>query len=335
MKNYIIIPTYKEAENLKDLLPLLVKYNVIVVDDHSLDGTDRICRKYKNVRLITRKDKRGLSSAVLDGILSIKDRDAKIVVMDADFQHDPAKIPEFLEKLKKFDVVYGHREEAQMGLSRNIISKVASVLAKSMINGIKDIKDPMSGYFAFKKSSIDIEKIKPIGYKIMLDVMASMKEGGKIGEVNFKFGDRKNGKSKLTNRVMLDFILQLMELNNFRFLKFALVGLSGIVVNEFFAFVFHTFLPLYLVFIASAEISILSNFILNHKITFESRVSIRQALPRYNLIALVGLVINVSTALYLSIFVYYLLANLIGIIIAFVFNYILSEKYAWKSYEND
>jgi Glycosyltransferases involved in cell wall biogenesis len=89
MKNYVIIPTYKEADNLKELLPLLTKYSIIVVDDNSLDGTEKICRKYKNVKLIVRKNKRGLASAVIDGILSIKGNDAKIVVMDADFQHDP------------------------------------------------------------------------------------------------------------------------------------------------------------------------------------------------------------------------------------------------------
>lgn len=333
MGKYVIIPTYKEAENLRNLLPLLKRYKVIVVDDDSRDGTEKICGKFTNVKLITRKNVRGLSSAVLEGIKSVRDKTARIAVMDADFQHDPSKLPEFFKSLDKYDLVYGSRVDNKMSIKRKLISKTASAMARGLLNRVKKIDDPMSGYFAFRKESVNVNEIKPFGYKIMLDVFANMKKGSRIGRIQFKFGVRRSGESKLTKKVMFDFILQLMELNRFRFAKFALVGLSGIVVNEFFAFLFHLVLPLYLVFILSTEISILSNFILNHKITFESRVSIRQALPRYNLVALVGLVINVLIAVYLSTFMNYLIANLVGIIAAFAFNYLLSEKYAWNEYE--
>ena len=143
MKNYVIIPTYKEAENLKELLPLLTRYNVIIVDDNSLDGTEKICRKYKNVKLIVRKNKRGLASAVIDGILSIKGNDAKIVVMDADFQHDPDKLPEFFSKLNKYDFIYGNRINLTMTLYRKVMSKTAAFLARTMIPQLNKIDDPM------------------------------------------------------------------------------------------------------------------------------------------------------------------------------------------------
>jgi dolichol-phosphate mannosyltransferase len=87
MKKYVVIPVYKEAENLKDLLPLLRDFNVIIVDDDSKDGTERICSNFKNVKLIVRKNQKGLASAVVYGISSIKEKNAEIVVADADFEH--------------------------------------------------------------------------------------------------------------------------------------------------------------------------------------------------------------------------------------------------------
>ncbi len=332
MKNYVILPTYKEAENLKDLLPLLRTYKVIVVDDNSEDGTVNICGHFKNVKLITRKNERGLASAVLDGIKSIKDKDAKIVVMDADFQHDPKKLPEFFKKLDKNYFVYGIRKNSNMSVARKLISKSASLIAKILVNGIKNINDPMSGYFGFRLAYVDLRKIQPKGYKIMLDIFANLKYKDKIAAVEYNFGERKAGKSKLGGTTIIEFISQILKLNNYRILKFALVGFIGVFVNEFIAFLLHHFLPLYIVFTLSAESAIISNFILNHEFTFKKRVSFLIALPRYNAVALLGLLINVVIATYLSLSIEYLIANFIGIIIAFIFNYTLSEKFAWSSY---
>ena len=330
MKNYIIIPTYREVDNLKELLPLLTRYNVIIVDDNSLDGTENLCRKYKNVKLIVRKDKVGLASAVADGILAIKGKNAKIVVMDADFQHDPGKLPEFFSKLNKYDFVYGSRINLTMAPYRKIISKTATFIARTMIPQLNKIEDPMSGFFGFRLSSVNIKKIRPVGYKIMLEIIVNLKENAKISKVNYRFGDRKFGKSKIHFKTLLEFILQVLRLNNYRLILFSLVGLSGVAVNEGIAFLLHPYLPLYIVFILSTETSIITNFLLNHNFTFKKRTRLTKALPRYNLVALTGLVINVSIALYLSLFIEYLLADFIGILIAFVFNYILSERFAWN-----
>ena len=329
MKNYVIIPTYKEAENLKELLPLLTRYNVIIVDDNSLDGTEKICRKYGNVKLIVRKDKRGLASAVMDGILSIKEKNAKVVIMDADFQHDPSKLPEFFGKLNKCDFVYGNRTDLTMAPYRKIMSKTAAFIARTMISQLNKIEDPMSGFFGFRLSSAYIKKIRPVGYKIMLEIAVNLKDNAKIDMVNYKFGGRKFGKSKIRFKTLLEFVLQVLRLNNYRLLLFSLVGLSGVAVNEGIAFLLHPYLPLYTVFILSAETSIITNFLLNHNFTFKKRTRLTKALLRYNLVALTGLVINVSIALYLSLFIEYLLADFVGILIAFVFNYTLSERFAW------
>ncbi len=329
MKNYVIIPTYKEADNLKELLPLLTKYNVVIVDDDSADGTDNLCRKYKNVKLIVRKDKRGLSSAVADGILAVKEKSAKIVVMDADFQHDPSKLAEFFSKLDKSDFVYGNRINLMSSPYRKVMSKTATFISRTMIPKLNKIHDPMSGFFGFRLSSVNIKKIRPIGYKIMPEIAVNLKDNAKISRVNYRFGNRKFGKSKIRFKTILEFILQVLRLNDYRLLLFGMVGLSGVVVNEGIAFLLHPYLPLYAVFILSTETSIITNFLLNHKFTFKKRTRLTKALPRYNLIALTGLIINVSIALYLSLFIEYLLANFIGILIAFVFNYVLSERFAW------
>lgn len=332
MKNYVVIPTYKEAENLKELLPLLKKFNVIIVDDNSGDGTDKICKKYKNTRLIVRKNARGLASAVFDGIKSITEKDAKVVIMDADFQHDPAKLPIFFKKLDTFDFVYGARKNSKMILPRRMMSKIAAIIAKLMINGIKGVDDPMSGYFGFKLAEVDLGKIKPKGYKIMLDVLINLKNRNRIGKIEYNFGDRKAGSSKMNGTTVKEFISQIIRLNDYRILKFAIVGITGIAVNELFAFLLHPFFQIYIVFSISAEISIISNFILNHEFTFKKRIPICKALPRYNAVALAGLVINVIVATYFSVYIEYLLANLVGIFMAFLFNYFLSEKFAWKEY---
>lgn len=331
MKNYVVIPTYKEVDNLKELLPLINRYNVVIVDDNSLDGTEKLCSKYKNVKLIVRKGKRGLASAVLEGVLSIKEKDAKVVVMDADFQHDPKKLPYFFDALDKNGFVYGSRNRLNMPFYRKIISKTAKILANILVPETRKVNDPMSGYFGFRLNAVNVDKVKPIGYKIMLEFIVNLKANESIKEIGYDFSERKFGSSKLGFKVMVDYIKQVLRLNNYRVLIFSLVGLSGILVNEGIAFLLHPYLPLYQVFLVSAESSVLTNFTLNHNFTFHRRVKFTKALPRYNLIALAGLLINVGVALYLSMFIEYLLANFFGILIAFVFNYSLSETVAWSN----
>jgi dolichol-phosphate mannosyltransferase len=330
MKNYVIIPTYSEAENLRELLKLLKKFNVIIVDDYSGDGTKEVCDRFVNVRLMTRKNERGLASAVMDGILSIKDRNAKVVVMDADFQHDPKKLPEFFKKLDEFDFICGYREKSKMSGYRKLMSKTAKMLARILIPETKVIDDPMSGYFGFKLNSVNLSKVEPEGYKIMLDILTNLKPNARIGSVRYEFNRRKFGDSKLGSRVILNFLHQSIRLNHHRLITFMLVGISGVFVNEAVAFILHGHTQLYIVFVLSAETSIITNFILNHVFTFKRRTKFTKSFPRYNLIALTGLVINVLVAVYLSFFIYYLVANLVGILTAFVFNYSLSEVFAWN-----
>lgn len=354
MSNYIIIPTYKEYENLSLLIPILKKfhYKIVIVDDNSQDGTEELIKFMKgkiiykddnkiidgddNLILIERKNNRGLSLAILDGIKYIKsiDNKAKIVVTDADFQHDYNIIPDIFNLLDKYDIVECvRRNKSSMGFSRKIISNFAEGLARILIPEIRKLKDPMTGFFGFKLDKVDINKIKPKGYKIFLDIYLNSTMN--IGYLYYDFGKRKYGKSKLTYKQIFEYILQLLSLQNYRVLKYILIGISGIFVNEGVAYLLHTYtsLPLWLIFVISVEISIYSNFILNSFITFKERLKYHNIIIlalKHNFYRILTLILNVVIATFLSFFMNYLIANLIAIFITFILNYITAEHFIWS-----
>jgi dolichol-phosphate mannosyltransferase len=328
-ENYVVIPTYKECENLKILLPQLSKLKLIIVDDNSNDGTEELCGRFKNVRLIVRRDKRGLSSAVLDGIKSIRSKNAKVVVTDADFEHDHSRIPEIFRLLDKSDFV----ECVKVGkrsAHRALVSKVGSTIAYSAVPQLKALKDPMSGFFGFKVAKVDLGRIKPRGYKIMLDIFLSFKKKPRIERLFYKYGEREHGKSKLTLTVILNFLSQIMSLNSYRFPIFLVIGVFGIAVNEGLLFVFYRVTSLISALALAIIISAFINFVLNHYITFGARAPFFPSAGKFGVVAVAGLSINFILALFLSYFMSYLAANFIGILAAFVFKYVLSEGYVWK-----
>ena len=216
----IIIPTYNEKENMKSLIPRIfqvmkknkMKAEVIVVDDNSPDGTSEIVEKMEkkyNVKLIKRKSKLGLSSAVVEGF-----RKASwdiIGVMDADFSHPPEKIPHMVKQLDNCDIVFGSRYVKGGGtdhdLSRRMISKIATTLAR----GLTPIKDPMSGFFFFRKRIINKVSLNPKGYKIGLEITVKG-DFKKITEVPYFFTDRKKGKSKFGSVEVFNYLFHLINL---------------------------------------------------------------------------------------------------------------------------
>lgn len=332
MKKYVVIPVYKEAENLKDLLPLLRDFNVIIVDDDSKDGTEKICSNFKNVKLIVRKNQKGLASAVVSGISSIKEKNAEIVVADADFEHDYSRIKDVFKLLEKNDFVECVKSGKRLW-NRGIISTGAKNLLYLLVPEAKWLQDPMSGFFGFRLASVDFKKVKPIGYKIMLEIFINLKKESKKKHLVYNYGYRKHGKSKLKINIIMEFLQQVLRLNKYRVLKFAFVGFIGLLVNEFIAFLFHPYIPIYIDFLISAEFGVISNFLLNHFFTFRRRTKAITAFPRYNFVALIGISIDVVIATLLSFRIEYLIANFIGIIVAFAFNYVLSEKFAWVVHE--
>ncbi len=220
----IIVPTYNEKENIKKLIDEVseyldekIEYEIIVVDDDSPDLTWEIAEKIENkkVKVLRRMGKRGLASAVIDGFLKAKGD--IFVVMDADFSHDFRIIPDLAGKIKEGnEIAVGSRFVKGGGvegwpLYRIFISRGATLLANILLD-IK-VKDPMSGFFAIEREVFERikDKLNPKGYKILLEILA--RSGSKkITEVPYVFKDRKYGKSKLSGKIINEYINMVLEL---------------------------------------------------------------------------------------------------------------------------
>lgn len=215
----VIIPTYNERENIEELINRIMENKIkeemeaIIVDDNSPDETwkivEEIGRKNKFVRLLRRKKKAGLTSAVLDGVKI--SRGEKIIIMDADLSHPPEKLKEMNKYLENFDLVVGSRNISggkTIGWShyRKIVSSGAAFLSKIVL-GIK-CSDPMSGFFGIRKKIIQNTEFKTKGYKILLNILVDNPDI-KIKEIPFVFEDRKQGKSKLGNQEIITYLRDL------------------------------------------------------------------------------------------------------------------------------
>lgn len=217
----LIVPTFKERDNLPQLVERLnavraqhENFELIVVDDNSCDGTDLWVANQKTnwLKLIVRKNERGLSSAVLRGI---KESSFPVIcVMDADLSHPPEKIPEMVDTLVRqgCDFVIGSRYvrggqiEGEWGIMRWLNSKVSTLLARPFTNA----RDPMSGFFCLYRSKFNEAKnLNPIGYKIGLEIIAKS-NCQRIAEVPIKFSERYAGQSKLA-----EFKAHLREVTNY------------------------------------------------------------------------------------------------------------------------
>lgn len=226
----IIVPTFREALNI----PILVKgitcalktvipeWELIIVDDNSKDGIISVCeslrRKGLPLKLVVRKNKRGLATAVLEGF---KEAKAPVfVVMDADLSHPPATIHSLYQAIQNgADFAIGSRyitgggTDDKWTVYRHLNSKIASLLAMPLVA----VSDPMSGFFALSRSLWErCEDISPIGYKIGLELLVKCKPQNLV-EVPIHFCTRKRGKSKLTIKQQILYLYHLYSLYRFKF----------------------------------------------------------------------------------------------------------------------
>jgi dolichol-phosphate mannosyltransferase len=273
--------------------------------------------------------------------------------MDADLQHPPEINASLLKALDDgADMAIGSRYVPgggvpNWGLLRRIISKGASSIAHLFLPSIRKIKDPMSGFYMFKREAMGTTEFKPTGYKILLEMLV-MGNFKKVVEVPFIFEDRSSGRSKMKARQQIDYLKHVFSLMRrkgevTRIFKFIGVGLSGTVVNlAVLALVSElTTWTKYVAEIPGIEISIITNFLLNDFFTFKDRrvdqnKSFIKRLLKFNLVSLIGAVINI--ALYTLILwlwgtdttVSRLVAQAISIVIVFIWNYIFSLIWTWK-----
>ncbi len=227
----IIIPTYNEKENLPVLVYKIFDVfednflpgNIIIVDDNSPDGTGRIADelslKNNKIKVLHRRGKEGLSSAVMEGF---RHAGGEVIgVMDADLSHPPEVIHELvrpiLDRKSEFVIASRYKKNEKIEkwpVMRKIISRGATMLSKPLTN----VSDPMSGFFFFRRSTIDGVELSPIGYKIMLEILVKGKYDG-IMEVPFTFRDRYKGESKLNWKEHVNYVRHLFRLYVFKIKK--------------------------------------------------------------------------------------------------------------------
>ena len=218
MKPLIIIPTYNELDNIQRLIPALMALNpaicVLVVDDNSPDGTgklvDDMARENDRISVLHRPAKLGLGSAYVAGFKYAVKQDVDCVFeMDADFSHDPAMVPEFIEQIKSCDVVIGSRYISGINvvnwpMSRLLLSYFANIYTR-LVTGMT-IRDATSGYKCFRREvleSINLDDVRSDGYAFQIEMnFRCWRKGYRLKEIPIIFVDRRSGTSKLSQGVI-------------------------------------------------------------------------------------------------------------------------------------
>lgn len=364
LKICFVLPTYNEEENIGNIIQQILKeeksqskhtFIILVVDDNSADETQTIVQRYislnSKVHLVTGQ-KKGLGDAYKRGFkYALNDLKADLIFqMDSDGQHDTSLILDFVSYIEEGkDVVIGSRfvEGGKMpdfSFSRLLMSKVGNLLVR-YVGGITQVQDCTSGYRAIRASylkELDFSYLSTRGYSFQSSLICDLAwRGADISEIPIEFSSRQGGDSKLALRDQIEFLLNIPRLG-FRnledFMKYSLVGVSGVFVN----------LGLYLFLTRYYEISevvapliaiesaLISNFILNNFWTFGKRIThsrIRVKFIKFHLVSGLSALINYSVflTLFLVFGLFDILANLIGIGLAAIVNYLINSNWTWKN----
>lgn len=359
----IIIPTYKEAPNLTPLSKSIAEefvpneYELLIMDDNSRDGSDKIVAKLKkkniSIRFITRKGKkRGLSAAVIDGIKIAKGE--YCAIMDADLSHPISAIKPMLAKLQKSktDFCLGSRYvdkasiDQEWTLKRRIISAVATILAFPLSR----VKDPMSGFFVLAKKDIPpLNKLSPVGYKIALELIV---KGNftKIYEHPIHFSQRLHGSSKMNVRQKFYYLRHLRRLYQYKypvmseFMHFGMVGGSGFIIDVGFYYIFQFLLEMNHVAARAASFWLGAswNWYWNRTITFSEyfKANPLKQWISFVFVSLFGFIINWGLYSLLTINVAFfdankILALIMGVIGGMGFNFMFSRIFIFRHIKED
>ena len=360
----VIIPTFKEEANIGRIISEVdavfkqhaINGEILVVDDNSPDGTIAIVNEQKkthpNLNLVVRPSDHGLSQSVADGFVHASSD--IFVVMDADLSHPPALIPTMVsELLAGSDIVIGSRYMEGGGikkwpLKRRVISIGATFLGRLLF---PDVSDPVSGFFAVRRSVVADSPLKPRGYKILLEVLG---KGiwEKDTEIPFEFVDREIGSSKLKIKTIIEYAEQVVDIAIFswghhksaawqewkKIIKFGLVGLFGIIVNEGFLIILKEYagFPIPVASLLAIELSIMCNFLLNDLWTFRDSSKHKltrwwQRLLSFQVVSIGGAIINFSILNFMAYVmgVDYRVANIIGILVGFGWNFFVNRRVTW------
>ncbi|WP_166644417.1 glycosyltransferase family 2 protein [Microbacterium sp. BK668] len=286
MQLSIIVPTYNEAPNVGELVDRVaaategIDAELIFVDDSTDATPDEVRRVAASaplpVRLIHREKRTGgLGGAVLEGLLAAE-ADA-CLVMDGDLQHPPEEIPALFHRYRRgdADVVVASRYSGggtSGGLSdrtRVAVSKASTALTRAMFPiRLKDVTDPMTGFFLVDRHAIELDTLKPRGFKILLEMLA--RKNLRVAEVPFDFAGRHAGESKASMRQGIHFLTQLTLLRFGKMSLFALIGAVGAVANLAIMWALtHAGVDYIAAAVIAAEMTIVGNFLLQERYVFQ------------------------------------------------------------------
>ncbi len=363
LKFSLIIPSYNEGDNIQEIVRILSglldseipgEYELIVVDDNSPDGTWKLAQEltsqYPQLRVMRRQQEKGLSTAVIRGWQVA--RGEVLGVIDADLQHPPEVLLQLWQEMEKgADLAVGSRHVDGGGVSewsviRRFLSRGAQMLGLIILpEVIGRLSDPMSGYFMVRRNAIVGKSLSPVGYKILIEVTGRGKIRW-IGEVGYVFRERQAGESKVTWKQYIEYIQHLLRLRFSlwpikRFLRFGVVGFSGVFVDLGIFYVLRTLLGLGLTrsAILSSEVAIINNFLWNDLWTFGDIASQQRGwrkrikrLLKFNIVCLSGLVLNVLLVnlLFNVLGVNEYIAKLMAIAAVTLWNFWFNLKLSWR-----
>jgi dolichol-phosphate mannosyltransferase len=357
----VVVPTRNEVDNVKPLVDLIadaligeLTAEVIFVDDSDDSTPDAVERLRSRdglaIRLIHRPPNEragGLGSAVVAGIAAAEA--PYVCVMDADLQHPPATIRDLYDQAvsQSSDLVVASRfhragDLGEFGPLRTAVSRASAGAARLMFpSKLRGVSDPMSGFFMVRREAIDVERMSPRGFKILLETLVRT-PGLRVSEVPFTFGSRHAGKTKASAREGARFALHLWELRARavadRVGRFALVGVSGLLVNTALLalLVELTQINYLLGAVIATQGSTAWNFIWSERLVFADRKQALQHRTAHRLAMF--FVLNNSAhllripllALLVSSFgIQYLVANVISLLAIFVARFIFSNSMIW------
>ena len=354
----VIVPTFNERANVPGLVEAVgralgpVPWEMVFVDDDSPDGTAeavaRIAAEHPNIRCLRRIGRRGLASAVVEGLLSTTTPYA--VVIDADFQHDETLLPQMLAAMQTggWDLVVGSRlakggSLGQWSATRRRMSYLATRLSYFLIE--RDLKDPMSGFFMIRRDAfLDcVYDLSQQGYKILLDIIASSPRQLRILELPYQFRNRRAGESKVDLHILVEYGMLLVDkltggLVPPRFVLFAATGGLGLGVHLGTLYLLKEVAGFH--FVMAQGVATLTamvfNYIVNNAMTYRD-VRLRGAgfwkgLALFCAICSIGGMANIGVAA----IAYrssdsWALAGLAGALIGAVFNFAMASSLIWRS----
>ncbi len=352
----VVVPTFCERDNVAELVKRLhdalegIRWEAIFVDDDSPDDTAAVVRAIgsynRRVRCVQRIGRRGLSSACIEGMLA--SAAPVIAVMDADLQHDETQLPVMLKRIRDegADLVVATRYAADRGVDTWDPSRVKMSLTATRLSRFvhdRNVSDPMSGFFMLKRELLEsvLRDLSAVGFKLLLDILATVKGPITIREVPYTFRNRSHGHSKLDSLVLWDFGMLLLDkslgrLIPARFVAFGLVGGSGILVHMAVAAVL---IGGQLSFVLAQTIATVSamvfNYSVNNILTYRdlrrSGFTWFTGLISFATACSFGALLNVAIATY-----FYgkdapwMLAAFGGVLVGAVWNYAVAARWTWN-----